>query len=82
VRDLVEVAFAHVGLDWRAHVRTDPSLVRGSAELHDLVGSPTKARSVLSWEPSLQLSELIELLVDSELEHLSGVVDVQSTSSA
>src|SRR4029077_1647910 len=38
VQELVELAFAHVGLDWQAHVRVEPSLLRGQAELHHLVG--------------------------------------------
>ena len=61
VRDLVEWAFAHVDLDWREYVRVDESLKRGPAELHDLVGDPAKARSVLGWEPSLSLPELMSL---------------------
>ena len=71
VGELVETAFARVGLDWRAHVRTDPSLRRGKAELHDLVGDPAKARSVLGWEPSVGFQELVELLVDAELAALA-----------
>ncbi len=49
VQDLVAVAFAYVGLDWEQHVRTDPALGRGSAELHDLIGNASKARDVLGW---------------------------------
>ncbi len=46
VQDLVERAFAHVGLEWRDYVRSDPALRRGTAELHHLVGDPTpRARS-------------------------------------
>ena len=70
VRQLVEVAFAHVGLDWRDYVRTDPTLVRGRAELHNLVGAPTKARTLLGWQPSLSFEELVRLLVDADLERL------------
>jgi GDPmannose 4,6-dehydratase len=79
VRDLVEIAFAHVGLDWRAHVRSDPSLARGAAELHDLVGNPAKAQSSLGWQPTVGFGELVELLVDAELDSLSGA---QPASSA
>jgi GDPmannose 4,6-dehydratase len=64
------VAFAHVGLDWRDYVRTDPTLVRGRAELHNLVGAPTKARTLLGWQPSLSFEELVRLLVDADLERL------------
>lgn len=70
VQDLVERAFMHVGLDWRKHVRSDPALRRGSAELHHLVGDPTRARQRLGWEPTVDFDGLVELLVDAELERL------------
>jgi GDPmannose 4,6-dehydratase len=70
VRELVEVAFAHVGLDWRDYVRTDPTLVRGRAELHNLVGAPTKAHALLGWRPTLSFEELVRLLVDADLEEI------------
>jgi GDPmannose 4,6-dehydratase len=70
VRELAEWAFAHVGLDWREFVLVDDSLKRGRAELHDLVGDPTRARSVLGWEPSLSLAELMSLMVDEDLSEL------------
>jgi GDPmannose 4,6-dehydratase len=71
VQDLVERAFAHVGLDWRDHVRSDPALRRGSAELHDLVGNAERARTRLGWAPSVTFDELIDLLVDAELARLT-----------
>ena len=70
MRELVEVAFAHVGLDWRDNVRTDPTLVRGRAELHNLVGAPAKAHALLGWRPTLTFEELIRLLVDAALEEI------------
>jgi GDPmannose 4,6-dehydratase len=70
VEDLVRTAFAHVDLDWREYVHIDESLKRGSAELHDLVGDPTKARTQLGWEPECTFEELVHLLVDVELERL------------
>jgi GDPmannose 4,6-dehydratase len=70
VEELVECAFTHVGLDWRAHVRIDEALKRGPAELHDLVGDPAKAREVLGWQSTVAFDELVRLLVDSELERL------------
>ncbi len=70
VRELVELAFSHVGLDWREHVKLDPSLVRGSAELRDLVGDPTRARRELGWEPEVSFPELVRLLVDADVERL------------
>jgi GDPmannose 4,6-dehydratase len=71
VGELVKVAFARAGLDWRVHVRSDPALRRGRAELHDLVGDASKARSVLGWSPSVAFEELVELLVDAEVAALS-----------
>jgi GDPmannose 4,6-dehydratase len=70
VEELVERAFAVVGLDWRDHVRSDPSLYRGAVELHDLVGDASKARRVLGWEPEVSFEELVELLVAADVERL------------
>jgi GDPmannose 4,6-dehydratase len=72
VGELVECAFGRVGLDWREYVQIDESLKRGRAELHDLVGDPSKARELLGWEPSVDFEGLVELLVDAELERLRG----------
>jgi len=70
VRELVDAAFAHVGLDWEDYVQVDPALARGAAELHRLVGNPAKARAQLAWEPKLDFTQLVHLLVDSDLERL------------
>src|SRR5207247_7196829 len=67
VRELVECAFARVDLDWREHVRVDPALQRGAAELHRLVGNPAKARAQLGWEPEVDFRRLVHLLVDADL---------------
>jgi GDPmannose 4,6-dehydratase len=74
VRELVQCAFSHVGLDWQQHVRIDPALQRGPAELHRLVGNPAKARSQLGWEPKLGFTELVELLVETDLARLRAQV--------
>jgi GDPmannose 4,6-dehydratase len=71
VRDLVEIAFERVGLDWTEYVQIDESLKRGKAELYDLVGDASKARERLGWEPTLRFEDLVAMLVDSELERLS-----------
>jgi GDPmannose 4,6-dehydratase len=71
VRDLVECAFAHVGLDWRDHVQVDESLRRGRAELHNLVGDASKARERLGWEPRVDFTALVHELVDADLARLS-----------
>ena len=70
VRELVECAFARVGLDWRELVHIDESLKRGRAELHDLVGNPARARERLGWETTVDFEGLVGLLVDAELERL------------
>ena len=70
VEELVACAFEHLGLDWRTYVHIDQSLQRGKAELHRLVGDPSKARDLLGWEPTLSFEDLIRMLVDKELGRL------------
>jgi GDPmannose 4,6-dehydratase len=65
VQELVELAFAHAGLDWHEHVRIDDRLKRGQAELHRLVGDASKARTQLGWRPSVTFEDLVALLVDA-----------------
>ncbi|MBV8065365.1 MAG: GDP-mannose 4,6-dehydratase [Actinobacteria bacterium] len=72
VRDLVELAFSHVGLEWRDHVRVDEALLRGPAELHDLVGDAGKAEARLGWTPRVGFEDLVRLLVDAALERLTS----------
>jgi GDPmannose 4,6-dehydratase len=79
VRELVEIAFGRVGLDWSEFVHVDQSLVRGKAELHNLVGDPTQAKQQLGWQPTVSFDELVGLLVDAELERLRG--EPQTASS-
>src|SRR4051794_24109353 len=69
VRDLVEVAFGHVGLDWRRHVTLDPKLIR-PAEVEHLIGDSTKARTELAWQPSVDFAGLIGMMVDADLERV------------
>jgi GDPmannose 4,6-dehydratase len=70
VRELVQSAFGHVGLDWQQHVRVDPALQRGPAELRRLVGDPSKARAQLGWKSELGFSRLVQMLVDADVERL------------
>jgi GDPmannose 4,6-dehydratase len=72
VRELVQLAFAHVGLDWQDHVRVDPALQRGTAELHHLVGDASKARARLGWAPEVGFTELVQLLVDADRARLQA----------
>src|SRR6186997_466258 len=57
VRELVETAFGHVGLDWRRHLKTDPALLR-PAEVEHLIGNPAKAREKLGWVPEVDFRGL------------------------
>jgi GDPmannose 4,6-dehydratase len=69
VRELVEVAFGHAGLDWQRHVRTDPSLLR-PAEVEHLIGDPAKARRRLGWTPEVDFEGLVRMMVDADIERL------------
>ena len=71
VQDLVEVAFAHVGLDWKEFVKEDPRF-RRPAEVERLQADPSKAKRVLDWEPMVGFEELITMMVDADLERLGG----------
>jgi GDPmannose 4,6-dehydratase len=66
VRELCEVAFAHVGLDWQAHVKTDPQFIR-PAEVELLLGDAGKAQRVLGWKPSVDFAALVKMMVDADL---------------
>ena len=80
VRELVECAFAHVGLDWHDHVRVDPVFQRGAAELHRLVGDPTRAQEHLGWRREIGFEQLVHLLVDADLELLHTPAGGAATS--
>jgi GDPmannose 4,6-dehydratase len=69
VAELAEIAFRHVGLEWRTYVREDPSLKR-PAEVDLLVGEAKKARSKLGWAPRVSFTELIGMMVDADLARL------------
>jgi GDPmannose 4,6-dehydratase len=71
VRELVEVAFAHVGLDWQKHVVNDSAFYR-PAEVDLLIGDPAKAKRVLGWEPEVSFEGLVRMMVDADLERLGG----------
>jgi GDPmannose 4,6-dehydratase len=69
VRQLVELAFAHVNLDWKDYVIVDPSLFRPT-EPSLLRGDASKARRELGWEPSVSFEEMIAMMVDADVEHV------------
>jgi GDPmannose 4,6-dehydratase len=66
VRELCEVAFAHVGLDWRKYVVQDPKFFR-PAEVDLLVGDASKARAKLGWKPNVSFHALVHMMVDADL---------------
>jgi len=69
VRELLEIAFGHLCLDYKDFVVVDPKLVR-PAEVDLLLGDPTKARKVLGWKPTVTFEELVTMMVDADLERL------------
>ncbi len=71
VRDLVQVAFDHVGLRWQDYVRVDQRLLR-PAEVEHLVGDSSKARAQLGWQPTVDFAGLIKMMVDADLQRLAG----------
>jgi GDPmannose 4,6-dehydratase len=71
VRRLVEIAFEHAGLDWQEHVRVDPAFLR-PAEVDHLIGNPAKARKALGWEPSVDFTGLVKMMVDADIERLKA----------
>jgi GDPmannose 4,6-dehydratase len=71
VRELCEVAFEYLGLDYRDYVVSDPKFYR-PVEVDQLVGDASKAREVLGWEPRVCFEELIHMMVDADITLLHG----------
>jgi GDPmannose 4,6-dehydratase len=71
VRELIDIAFARVGLDWEKYVRVDPALLR-PAEVDHLLGDASKAQSELGWKPDVGFKQLIEMMVDEDMARLSS----------
>jgi GDPmannose 4,6-dehydratase len=71
VRELIEIAFARVGLDWQKYVRVDPALLR-PAEVEHLLGDASKAKAELGWTPSVGFKQLVEMMVDADLARLGA----------
>jgi GDPmannose 4,6-dehydratase len=70
VREFCEIAFSHVDLDYAEYVIQDERFYR-PAEVDMLVSDPSKARSILGWEPTVDFKQLVTIMVDAELERLS-----------
>jgi len=71
VQRLCEVAFGHLGLDWRKYVVSDPKFIR-PAEVDMLVGDASKAHAKLGWEPSVTFEDLIQMMVDADMKALQA----------
>ncbi len=74
VRDFVNLAFAHAGLDWCDHVVVDDRYFR-PAEVDHLLADPSKARTVLSWEPSVTFEGLVRIMVEADVDELQRVLN-------
>ncbi|MCE2449405.1 MAG: GDP-mannose 4,6-dehydratase [Candidatus Latescibacteria bacterium] len=70
IGEFCEVAFAHVGLDWRQYVVVDERFLR-PAEVYTLLGDATKARKRLGWEPEVGFEEMVRQMVDWDLEQVA-----------
>ena len=70
VRELVEIAFGHAGLDWQDFVKEDPAFLR-PAEVDHLIGDPRKAKAKFGWTPSVDFDGLVKMMVDADLERHS-----------
>jgi GDPmannose 4,6-dehydratase len=81
VGELVEVAFAAAGLDWRQHVVQDPRFYR-PAEVDMLVSDPSKAREKLGWEPEVGFEELVRMMVEADLCRLQREVRMASEDAS
>jgi GDPmannose 4,6-dehydratase len=71
VRELCQIAFDQVGLNWEDHVVVDDQFLR-PAEVDLLIGDPSKARTALGWKPEVGFEELVRMMVDADLAALSG----------
>ncbi len=75
VRDMCEIAFKHVGLNYIDHIVIDPQFYR-PAEVDLLLGNPTKAMKQLNWEPKTNLEQLITMMVDADMKRVKGEVQI------
>jgi GDPmannose 4,6-dehydratase len=80
VRELLDVAFGAVGLDWRAHVELDARYLRPT-EVDHLRGNPAKARRVLGWEPTVGFKQLVEMMVRADEEDVRSALAGRAPAS-
>lgn len=77
VRDLVQIAFDYVNLDWKDYVIIDPRFVR-PVEVDLLLGNSAKARKKLNWEPEIDFEDLIKMMVDADLEKIKDKIHLDT----
>ena len=70
MEEFAELAFGHVGLDYRDYLVSDEKFYR-PAEVHQLKGDYSKGKKILGWEPTVSFKELIRMMVDTDLKYLS-----------
>ena len=73
VEEFVDIAFSHLGLNWKKYVVVDKNLYR-PAEVNLLKGDYAKARKMLGWEPSMKFRDLVKIMVDEDLRQLQDCV--------
>lgn len=74
VEELVQIAFDHVGLDWKEYVKIDQRFVR-PAEVDLLIGDATKAKEKLGWEPKVSFSDMIQMMIENDLKMVQEEID-------
>lgn len=73
VRDFLEIAFGHVGLNFEDYVVIDPEFIR-PAEVELLLGNPAKARDNLGWKPEVSFEQLVTRMVDADMDRQAGKI--------
>jgi GDPmannose 4,6-dehydratase len=81
VRQLLEMAFGHLGMDYRDYVETDPAFLR-PAEVYHLLGDASRAREELGWKPKVSFEGLVKMMVDEDLVRLRSEAAVPSVRPA
>jgi len=69
VKEFAEMAFSHVGLNWKDYVKIDKTLYR-PAEVHELRGDSSKAMKILGWKPKVNFENLVKMMVDEDLRRI------------
>ncbi len=71
IKDFLDIAFAHVDLEWGEYVKQDPRYLR-PAEVDQLIGDSSKAKKVLGWEPTVDFNGLVTMMIDADMKLLGG----------